>query len=441
MTLKKIIVLIVFSWFMGRGGIAQQLPTLDQAAKSALLDSVGRAVRNYYVFPEKAKKLSLYIQKQSRRGRYDQLTNPHLLAQAITRDLRSVYLDQHLAVRYDPLLEKRIRDFLDGRQPDKKDIEKEKKENFFFKKAEVLPGNIGYLAFTGFADTSALARNTVRAALQFVAYTEALILDLTSNNGGNGAMANEVHSYFYGQRTLTGRRYNRLTNSWTTEWVENETRITGGLVLDMPLYILTSNRTYSAAEGLAYHLQHHKKATVVGDTTRGGAHLTRSFALGGGFVGFIPYSRSEQALTQTDWEGTGVIPAVAASDDKALIKAQELILTQRLSSASSDVESRKITWLLNDLKAQTAPLSLPPAVLNQYTGQFEEFLFILKDQRLFCINTHQKRSPDELKPVSDTLFKINAQSQVEFVRDPTGQVSSLKLLWEDGWVDVIKKIK
>jgi retinol-binding protein 3 len=277
--------------------------------------------------------------------------------------------------------------------------------------------------------------------MQFVAYSDALILDLTNNFGGNGVMAKEVQSYFYNQRTLTGRRYNRLANTWTEEWIENNAKITKGLVLGMPLYILTSNRTYSAAEGLAYSLQHHKNATVVGDTTRGGAHLTRSFALGGGFVGFIPYSRTENAVTKTDWEGKGVIPTLAVSEDKALIKAQEQILAKRSSTTKSEEERRKINWLLNDLKAKTSDLIIPTSVLEQYTGQYEEFLFTIKDNQLYCINTHQKDSMNKLIPISNTLFRINGQSQVEFVRGKTGKFSSLKLLWEDGWVDIIKKTK
>src|SRR6185295_3873423 len=168
-----------------------------------------------------------------------------------------------------------------------------------------------------------------------------------------------------------------ISNTWTEQWVDNKSSITTGIYLDMPLYILTSDRTFSAAEGLAYNLQQIKKSIIIGDTTRGGAHAARSFALGHGFVGFIPFTRSENAVTKTDWENTGVIPGIAINEDDALLKAQEQIYLQTMSIVKTDEEKRKMQWLLNDLKAKTSKLILPVDVLKQYTGQYEEFVFVL----------------------------------------------------------------
>jgi len=124
--------------------------------------------------------------------------------------------------------------------------------------------------------------------------------------------------------------------------------------MSMPLYILTSERTFSAAEGLAYNLQQIKKAIIIGDTTRGGAHATRSFALGHGFVGFIPFTRTENAITKIDWEDRGVIPDIAVNEDSALLKAQEQIYLEDLSKAKGDEEKNKFKWLINDLKTKNA---------------------------------------------------------------------------------------
>jgi hypothetical protein len=124
-----------------------------------------------------------------------------------------------------------------------------------------------------------------------------------------------------------------------------------------------------------------------------------------------------------------------------LIKAQEVILKERLINVKENIDKQKIEWLLNDLKAKTTNLIIPLSLLQQYTGEFEEFSFIIKENELFCVNTHNKNKIDKLIPISQTLFKIDGQSQVEFVKDSAGKFSSIKLLWDDGWVDVIRKTK
>jgi C-terminal processing protease CtpA/Prc len=175
--------------------------------------------------------------------------------------------------------------------------------------------------------------------MQFVANADAVIIDLRNNFGGRSEMANEIASYFFNKPQFTGRVFNRITNSWREDWVVNRPEVTNGLHLKMPVYILTSEQTFSAAEGLAYNLQHLLKAVVVGDTTRGGAHATRSFALGNGFVGFVPFSRIEHAITKTDLEGKGVVPTIAINEERALSKVQ---------AVADTVEGRKLQWLLND---------------------------------------------------------------------------------------------
>ena len=230
------------------------------------------------------------------------------------KDIRSIYNDAHTRIEYDPQLEKEILQFLSSKEAAVKlseaGIAKAEKINFYFKKLEILPSNIGYIELTGFASPGLSSIKTIKAAMQFVAHTDALIIDLRNNFGGNGVTAGQIASYFFSTKTYTGRTYNRIENKWTEEFIENKKAITNGLVLNMPVYILTSNRTFSAAEGLAYTLQTLKNAVIIGDTTRGGAHLTRSFSLGNGFVGFIPFTRGENAVTNTDWESTGVIPGI-----------------------------------------------------------------------------------------------------------------------------------
>jgi hypothetical protein len=418
--------------------IAQQAKP-DSQIRAAVVDSLSEALSKYYVYPEKAAILDSFLNKQAAAGNYDTLSNPNAFAYAMVKDIRKLVKDQHLVVRYDPQLEKRIVEFNKAPSTIKSDVTADLKKNFFFKKAEILPGNIGYIVFTNFADTGIIARRTVNAALRFVAYSDALIIDLRNNFGGSGAMSEELLSYFFREKTFAGRRYNRLTDSWQDEYLQQR-GAEDELVLSMPVYLLTSERTYSAAEGFAYHLQQLKNARVVGDTTRGAAHLTRSFALGNGFVAFIPYSRMEHAITKKDWEGTGVLPDIPTREAEALHRAQELALRVRLAEEKDSVQIRRINWLLNDLAATSSNLTISGATLKQYTGRFEEFLFEMKGNALYYTNTHQVNSTTKMKAIKPNLFKVDAQLQVEFIKE-TGTVTAVKLYWDDGWVDYVRRTK
>src|SRR5215217_857213 len=161
--------------------LGQEPTTLNGYIWKLVIDSTCNALLRNYVYPEKAQAMRDYIQRKHKKGGYDTILDGHQLANTLTKDLRTVQPDNHLTVRYDPDLENRIRKFVATLQKDKMELEKERKQNFFFRKAEILNGNIGYIVFTNFADTGELSRRTVRAAMQFVANTDALILDLRNN--------------------------------------------------------------------------------------------------------------------------------------------------------------------------------------------------------------------------------------------------------------------
>jgi C-terminal processing protease CtpA/Prc len=69
--------------------------------------------------------------------------------------------------------------------------------------------------------------------------------------------------------------------------------------------VLTLSRTFSGAEDFAYNLQVIKRATVIGETTEGGAHPTMFRLVDGHFGVGVPFARSINLTTKTNWEGTG----------------------------------------------------------------------------------------------------------------------------------------
>lgn len=419
---------------------AAQKPTpIGPVTRAAVIDSVGKALATYYVLPDTAARMWQRVQQQRLAGVYDTIATAGALAQALTRDLRSVYNDRHLRFVHDPEEAQRAADTT--RREAANTSARDRKLNYFFEKVEILPANIGYVRFTQFADTSAESRKTVRAAMQFVAHAEALIVDLRGNHGGSAAMSSELASYFVAGRAHWSDSYNRLTDQWTENWLENKPEITGGLTLGMPIAVLTNSETFSAGEGLAYTLQNNRGALVVGEPTAGGAHVLRRVGLGHGFVGYVPYIRGVNVVTRTDWEGTGVTPTLRTDAASALFKAQELLLTRRLAATTDTTEQRRTTWALNHVRAASVVVVVPRAGLAAYAGRFEEFTFEVRSGALYCINTSRRNKTDRMKPITSTLFEIDGESQVEFLRDEKGAVSRARLFWNDGWTDVIARNK
>ena len=430
-------------------GVAAQptaKPEIDEPTRADVIERVQEGIRKYYVYPEKGEAIADELRKRHQAGAYNEITNPNELADRLTRDSREVWQDKHLRVEYNPKLERDILQFTSGREGAGKvraeEIAKEKKHNFFFHKVEILAGNIGYIEFSQFVKPSPGARTAIAAAMQFVANTDALVFDVRNNRGGDGDTATSMLGYFFKSKTTLGRSFNRLENKWTDQHVVNKADFTKGLVLNMPICVLTSDRTFSAAEWFAYSLQTLRGAVIVGEPSKGSAHLTRSFSMGHGFVGFIPHTRFENAKTGTDWEGKGVLPDIAVDEDDSLIAAQIHILEKQREAVSDPTEQRRLTWIINSHRAKRSGITIDPTETARYLGRFAEFEVAVTDGRLTFTDTNQpKRTPLPLIPISSTLFQAGGDYQVEFLGENDGSSPAIKVYWEDGWAEEIPRTK
>ena len=166
------------------------------------------------------------------------------------------------------------------------------------------------------------AREIAAAALGFVANCDALIFDLRHNGGGTRHLNQFISSYLFDQTTHLGGTYSRLTDD-TTEWSTLDEIPGQRFDPDLPVYILTSSMTFSAAEAFAYWLQDLKRVTIVGETTGGGAHPVRERVVNDRFWMRLPYARAISPVSKTDWEGVGVIPDIKVPASQALEAACE----------------------------------------------------------------------------------------------------------------------
>jgi hypothetical protein len=321
--------------------IKKDQPPLPLGPKQSgeVIERLLQELQDNYVFPETAKKMSEAVRQHVVAKKYDAIKTGQELAERLTNDLQAVSKDKHLRVICSTA---KLPSRPKGQKPDPREAKKMRERmarmNAGFVKVERLPGNVGYLELTGFMDPAAAARPAA-AAMNFLAGTDALIIDLRKNGGGSPHTVALVSTYLFGEEpvhlnSLYWRKGDRTEEFWTRKEVE------GQRYLNKDVYILTSKRTFSAAEEFTYNLKNLKRATVVGETTGGGAHPGGAVRLGDHFVVFIPTGRAINPITKTNWEGTGVQPDLRAAADQALRVAHRRAV-ERLLERAPDEETRR----------------------------------------------------------------------------------------------------
>lgn len=315
---------------------------VDSAMRKEAIDTLVARLNDHYVFPDKARQIEAVLRQRQQEGKYDGITDGKQLAKQLTDDIRGVAHDLHMAVRFSrgPVRP----DDADG--PPKSQAEWEQRLNFgqriFFgvfrhvsnlgvEKVDHLSPNIGYLQVSGFPPSFVVAEKYA-AAMDKLADTDGLIVDLRENGGGGPDTVALLVSYFVDQRTRLNDIWQRDTGISTQQWTVDKLdgkRYSG----KKPVVILAGPHTRSAGEDFTYTMQALKRATVIGQPTWGGAHPTRPFRLGDHFVALVPNARSISPITHTNWEGTGVIPDVPVAPDKALETAKELLQRQIQNAA------------------------------------------------------------------------------------------------------------
>ena len=297
---------------------------IDAAMRDSVIDGAIAKLRERYVFEEAAEAMAEAIERRHRRGEYDAITSGPELAELLTAHLREVSNDLHLRVNFSPVAVPAPPSAMP--EPNAEARERYRQQmarvNCGFEKVEILPGNVGYLKFNVFAEP-AVCGPTASAAMNFLQHVDALVVDMRENGGGSPAMVAYVTSYLFEMPTHLNDLYNRAEDTTRQWWTLPH--VPGERLAEQPVYVLTSQRTFSGGEEFTYNLKSLGRATIVGETTGGGAHPVRGEWINEQFTIGVPFARAINPITKTNWEGTGVAPDVEVPAAEALDKARELI--------------------------------------------------------------------------------------------------------------------
>jgi hypothetical protein len=311
---------------------------LTPAQRKAVLSTLSKELQARYVFPEVAEKVGRALEARAAQGAYEEAITPEAFAERLSKDLRELGKDGHFRVRVDPEFKPQEDD---DKPPTKEELDQMRKgmarRGFGIAKVEQLPGRIGYLDVRGFGPTE-IVGPAFSNAIQLLSGAEALILDLRQNGGGDPESVAYLVSHFFpeGDTRHLNSIYNRPRNTTRQYW----TSPTVGARYQGPVYVLTSSFTFSGGEECAYDFQTQKRATLVGETTGGGANPGGPVALGQGLVAFIPTGKAINPVTNTNWEHVGVKPDVAAPAAEAL-KVAHLAILKGLLEKEKDPGYRK----------------------------------------------------------------------------------------------------
>lgn len=411
--------------------------TVDAAARAGIVEAVTDALNEVYVFPEKAADMDELVSLKLKEGAYDHITSLMAFTDQLTRDLLSICKDKHLRV----MPASAISDDEGQKQsPDEQRAQRlaeQRYQNFGFQKIERLDGNIGYIDLRMFADASE-AGETAIAALNFLANCDALIFDLRQNGGGSPSMIQLISSYLFDDVQHLNSFYIRKSDKTRQFWTQAQVR--GPKLTDLPVFVLTSSRTFSAAEEFTYNLKNMERATIVGETTGGGAHPVEFRRFDEYDVEMsLPYGRAINPITQTNWEGTGIAPHIKVPAGEALDAARLEAMKILVDTTTDEGKRKQLEWAMKTLDAARNPVVLSESKLKPYVGVFGPRTIRMEKGSLFY--SRDDRPAFELLPMGADLFGLKGLDyfRIQFVRDSSGKVNKLVGLYDNGFTDTSER--
>lgn len=306
-------------------------------------------------------------------------------------------------------------------------------QNFGFMGVEILAGNIGYIDLRSFAPIEP-SIETATAALQFIANTDAVIIDVRQNGGGAPSMVQFLTSHFLDDsgetviNTFVSRDYDE------PQLLMALTDHPAGYRPNTPLIVLTSGSTGSAGEAFPYHLKAMERATIIGESTYGAGNPGGQFLTDTGFAIFVSTGSARNPIMETNWEGVGVQPHIDVPADEALDTALLRLYGELADSATSPDQARTLNWAAEAMSAQLNPITIPANEISRYAGNFGMRGTRIENGEL--VYQRGDANPYTLIALGDDRFKFpdDDRFRLVFQFDDAGSLIGMNMLVADGRV-------
>jgi hypothetical protein len=352
--------------------------TLTPALRAQLVDAVAARLIEHYVDEAQARRIAAHLRERLQAHAYDTLASPAQFAEQLTHDLRDVNGDLHLGLHYDPR-PRAVRQQLPtpgaaavasapAAGPSSQVLDSQR-QNYGITRVEILEGNVGYLELSGFDGNDGFEAAYVDA-LRLLSHTDAVIVDLRRNGGGSGETSHFLFSHFLSATPVaTISIASRETP--TPQVMHSLAEVPGPRRPDVPLYVLTSRNTVSAAEEFSFVLANQKRATLVGSRTAGAGHMVAEVAVGHGFELGVSITRVSDPVSGREWEGNGVTPTLAVAPKQALLEAH-LAAVRTIAAKATDPDRRRVLEReAQFLEAQRTPQAVDPALARRLVGIYQ----------------------------------------------------------------------
>ena len=393
---------------------------ITDVEKIALIESMMKVISEQYVLKDKVSEINKHLQSLLNDPEVKAIENPNRLATYLSEQI--VPFDGHFRVSWsdssETVQEQVSESWSDSAQ----------RNNHGFKDLEHLTGNIAYLDLR-FFDGSPAAQKRADAVMSWLAGSEAVIIDLRENGGGSPSMVQYLCSYFFSsdKKVHLNSIYNRIGDSTTEFWTLQE--LPGEFMPDMPLYVLTSPRTASAAEEFAYNMKTQKRAIVIGEVTAGGANPGGYADLVNGFSMFVSTGMAINPITKTNWEGTGVHPDHSIAADDAFDAAYEMALKLVKERSDNPWQQREIDWKLEKIQADVQEVG----DLNEYVNQYGRIKIVRDGDDLYY--KRGRRAPKKMVAIATDYYGLDTKDgmRVKFLRESENKnIRSIAIQFADG---------
>ncbi len=402
--------------------VAQPVPPMSVSQIHEVVASVGDLYRANYHDPARGEEIAQALRASMEAGEYDGMTEPEELAAALSQQV--VGFDRHGVVEWGSE-EAEAGHHSEG-WPDAS-----RRSNHGIERFEHRSGNVGFVRIRVLPSPD-FAGETYLAITRVLANSDAVILDLRNNGGGEPEMVQLLAGQFLGAepQLLTSIHW-RTTGETDEYWSQPPAQPTR--LSEVPLYVLISPATGSAAEALAASLQHLGRATVIGQNSYGAANPGGMFAAVHDFSVWVSHGRSE--VGGVSWEGDGVTPDIITEPGAEVDTALQLAWTGLLEATDDEVLQEEISWALDRARAMQVGHTPSEEERAGLIGLYGDRRIAVRGDETVYIRG--SRAPATLVSDGSDTFQVREfeDFRLVFYRDADGQANRLDVVYGNGHVE------